>query len=135
MVSSEGRDPGADLVHLEGCDVVINGLVQSIALGSGGHALPNPGNRCNEDNVVGEAHPIAPANDYTACVEIWGNNITINSIAPNNGEVNANGVRAPNRAWIDLLAQNNITINNDTLGNYSVHANSAASTNRTRLAG
>ena len=85
--------------------------------------------------MAGEAHPIAPAHDYTACVEIWGNNITINSIAPNNGEVNANGVRAPNRAWIDLLAQNNITINNDTLGNYSVHANSATSTNTNSFGG
>ena len=31
VISSEGRDPGADLVHLEGCEVIVNGLVQSIA--------------------------------------------------------------------------------------------------------
>ena len=34
-ISSEGQDPGADLVHLEGCDVLIQGLVQSIAPGAG----------------------------------------------------------------------------------------------------
>ena len=48
VVSSEGRNPGADLVHLEGCEVEINGLVQSIAPGNGGHAIPaNPPNHCN----------------------------------------------------------------------------------------
>src|SRR5262244_711580 len=48
VVSSEGRDPGADLVHLEGCEVVVNGLVRSTVAGNGGHALPNsPANHCN----------------------------------------------------------------------------------------
>jgi parallel beta-helix repeat protein len=138
VVSSEGRNPGADLVHLEGCEVVVNGLVQSIALANGGHAIPAAGNRCNDDNVV--AHPIGAANAFTACVEIWGNNITINSIAPNNGEVNANGVRAPNRAWIDLIARFNIVVNNDLTGTnitnpYSVHANSATAVNSNSFGG
>ena len=30
IVSSEGANPGADLVHLEGCEVTVNGLVRSI---------------------------------------------------------------------------------------------------------
>ena len=124
VVSSEGRNPGADLVHLEGCEVTINGLVQSIALGNGGHALPNnPPNHCNLDTLT---HPAT--NKYTACVEVWANNITINSILPNKGEVKADGVTDNSandtRAWIDLFAKQNITINNDNVGPYSVHANS-----------
>ena len=128
IVSSEGANPGADLVHLEGCEVTVNGLVRSIVIGNGGHALPvNPANHCNLDTVT---HPAV--NKYTACVEIWANNITINSILPNKGEVSADGVTASSsandtRAWIDLLAKNNITINNDNIGLYSVHANSGQS--------
>lgn len=106
VVSSEGRDPGADLVHLEGCEVVVNGLVQSIVTPgtSGGHALPtSPPNRCNNDTAT---H--GTANKFTACVEIWANNITINSILPNKGEVDADGVTDnttnDTRAWIDLFA-------------------------------
>lgn len=125
VISSEGRDPGADLVHLEGCEVVVNGLVQSIALGNGGHTVPAAGNKCNDDNVV--AHPLGGAPAFTACVEIWGNNITINSILPNKGEVSVDGI-AGNRAWIDLFAKNNITIINDIVGPYSVHANSGTTT-------
>ncbi|MGE5827383.1 MAG: right-handed parallel beta-helix repeat-containing protein [Micromonosporaceae bacterium] len=123
VVSSEGEDPGADLVHLEGCTVTVNGLVQSIARGNGGHVVPAGGNRCNADPVN---HP-PDGQDFTACVEIWANEITINSIAPNKGEVSANGV-TNNKAWIDLYAENSITINNDGVGPYSVHANSGGTT-------
>ena len=86
--------------------------------------MPAAGNRCNDDPV---AHPLGGAAAFTACVEIWGNNITINSILPNKGEVSADGV-AGNRAWIDLFAKINITIINDTTGPYSVHANSGNTT-------
>jgi hypothetical protein len=120
VVSSEGQDPGADLVHLEGCEVTINGLVQSIVVPgtNGGHALPTtPANHCNLDTVT---HPAV--NKFTACVEVWANNITINSISPNKGQVNADGVTDntanDTRAWIDLFAKNNITINNDNVGPY-----------------
>jgi hypothetical protein len=45
-VSSRGQDAGANLVHLQGCDVQIFGLVESIA--NGGHATPNsPANKCD----------------------------------------------------------------------------------------
>ena len=66
MVSSKGADPGADLVHLEGCDVVIDGLVQSTG---SGHSVPiNPANHC----ATG-VHSGKPANS-TACIEIIGQN-------------------------------------------------------------
>ena len=45
LVSSRGRDPGADLVHLEGCAVKIFGVVESTVTAGGGHVLPvNPPN-------------------------------------------------------------------------------------------
>ena len=43
VVSSRGSDPGADLVHIEGCTVQILGLVESTGPG---HVLPEVGNRC-----------------------------------------------------------------------------------------
>ncbi len=124
-VSSKGADPGADLVHLEACDVVIYGLVQSTT--TAGHAVPvNPDpNHCNLDTA---AHPLGGAANFTACVEIWAENITIDNTGTHNGEVNADGVRAPNRAWIDLFAFKNISTNGDT-DNYLIHANGEASTN------
>src|SRR5262249_47774844 len=53
MISSKGQDPGADLVHLKGCTVTIDGIVQSTTIA--GHANPNqPANLCNGDT---DAHP------------------------------------------------------------------------------
>ena len=72
-VSSEGKDPGSDLVHLgAGCNVVINGLVQSIGVG---HAQPfNPHNHCDNTN-----HTDKPAN-ATGCVEVWaGDSLIVDS--------------------------------------------------------
>jgi hypothetical protein len=44
VVSSRGSDPGADLVHLEGCTVTVYGKVESTGPG---HAVPNsPTNHC-----------------------------------------------------------------------------------------
>ena len=125
-VSSEGRDPGADLVHLEGCDVVIYGLVQSTAPGAG-HVLPNnPANHCNLDPT---AHPVGGASGFDACVEIWGNTVTIDNTGSHNGEVNADGIRSPMRAWIDIFARRDITIIADTVGKYAVHANACDGVN------
>src|SRR5262245_27194266 len=70
-VSSRGKDPGADLVHLEaGDDVVVLGVVESTGPG---HAVPNQAaNYCS-----GQKRPDKPA-DSTACVEIWaGGNLVI----------------------------------------------------------
>jgi hypothetical protein len=124
-VSSKGQDPGADLVHLEACEVVIYGLVQSIT--TAGHALPDsPPNHCNDDNVI--AHPLDGATGYTACVEVWANNITIDNTGTHNGEISVDGVRAPMRGWADLFAFHNITFIGDT-NDYLVHGNAEASTN------
>jgi parallel beta-helix repeat protein len=129
-ISSRGLDPGADLVHLEGCTVVIDGLVESTGTG---HALPNnPANHCNLDPA---AHPLGGASFFDACVEIWGNTVTINSILPHKGEVSANGPRNPGRGWIDVFSRGDITINNDTVGLYSVHANSATAVNTNSFGG
>jgi hypothetical protein len=125
-VSSRGRDPGADLVHLEGCSVVVNGLVESTAPG---HVVPsNPPNSCN-----GATRPGKPA-DSTGCVEIWsGTTVVIDSTGTHSGEVNADiGVsNSPNGSgWIDIFARGNINIA-DGAGNdaggvevFAVHANS-----------
>jgi hypothetical protein len=65
------------------------------------------------------AHPNGPPIGYSACVEIWGNNVTIDSTGTHHGEVNADGIRFPLRAWIDIFARKDITIVGDTTGNYA----------------
>jgi uncharacterized repeat protein (TIGR01451 family) len=117
-VVSEGRDPGADLVHLEGkCEVVIRGLVASTGPG---HLKPLR-NLCQGMN-----RPDKPA-AAGACVEIWwGGPLTIERTTPHNGEVNADtgnngGVKCC--AWIDLIARGPITIAGAASGPFSVHAN------------
>ena len=81
-----------------------------------------PPNHCNGDTT---AHPLRGAQFYTACVEVWANNITINPTA----EVYADGIRAPASAWIDLFASNDITVVGDTAAPYAVHANPDGTTN------
>lgn len=137
-VSSKGQDPGADLVHLQGgCDVLINGLVQSTGVG---HAIPgNPPNSCS--NVIPHAgsvrrnpatRPGKPFNS-TACVEVWaGNSLTINRTPGGlNGEINADTGASPGGAtgtsWIDLFARGDIKILNST-STAAVHANGNAGT-------
>ncbi|OGI60304.1 hypothetical protein A2641_01100 [Candidatus Nomurabacteria bacterium RIFCSPHIGHO2_01_FULL_37_25] len=119
IARSEGRDPGADLVHLEGgCDVLILGLVESTGQA---HTIPNsPVNHCNNVN-----RPDKPSNS-TACVEIWsGDTLIINAFDANNGEVNADTAQNGGHqiAWIDLFSKNNISIIGDITGDYAVHAN------------
>ena len=89
-VTSKGTDPGADLVHLEGCDVFVRGLVESTGKGhtvaaspAGAPNLPNvqPFNSCDgfPDGLPNEiVHTDKPGN-ATGCVEVWGKNITIDS--------------------------------------------------------
>jgi hypothetical protein len=119
-VSSKGRDPGADRVHLEGgCDVQIFGLVESTGPG---HTVPGA-NLCHAPERPG---PDKPANS-TACVEVWaGDSLEIDSTSPHNGEVNADtGMSGGTQgtSWIDLFARGNITITGDTVNPYAVHAN------------
>jgi hypothetical protein len=122
-VSSQGRDPGADLVHLQACNVIIDGLVQSTGPG---HAIPtNPPNHCdNNAGAGGGLRPDKPANS-TACVEVWaGDSLTISSVLPHTGEVNADigfSGGTERHSWIDLFARGNVQIVGATLAPYAVH--------------
>ena len=126
MISSKGADPGADLVHLEGCDVFIDGLVQSTGPG---HSVPNnPANHC-----ASGVHSAKPATS-TACIEIIGQNITISNTGEVNANVNSTGAGGPQgTSWIDLFAYDNITINGRTgaTATFAVHADSLSGTDIT----
>jgi hypothetical protein len=109
VVSSKGQDPGADLVLLKACDVVIYGVVQSTT--TAGHALPAvPPNKCNTDAA---AHPLGAASGFTACVRIIGRNVTIDASGAHNGNVNVDGVRNPMKGWIDIFATKTLSIIGD----------------------
>jgi hypothetical protein len=129
IVSSRGQDPGADLVHLEGCCVFINGLVESTGPGHFKNQTSPANNLCNDP-----VRPGKPTNS-TGCVEIWsGTELEINSVLPHRGEINANtdfGGGADGTGWIDILANHDIRILDGT-GNdqdfgatlvFAVHAN------------
>jgi hypothetical protein len=131
-VSSRGGDPGADLIHLEGCDVLISGIVESTGTG---HVVPtNPLNHCNSNN-----RPDKPFNS-TSCVEVWaGHSLTIDSTSPDNGEIKADtgGTGgSQGTGWIDLFAGGDINIIGDlvpfinsSVTPFSVHANGKSGTN------
>jgi hypothetical protein len=124
-VSSRGKDPGADLVRLVGgCFVKVFGLVESTGIG---HRVPNtPPNHCN-----GAFRPGKPANS-TACVEIIGGDlVVIDSVSPNNGEVNADtgGVGGVGHQWIDIFAKGPIQIIGDVAAPFAVHANGLSGAN------
>ena len=152
LVSSKGTDPGADLVHLEGCVVQIFGIVESTGHG---HAPPkNPPNSCDDVTPFGSSvrrtaliglgsvtRPGKPASS-TACVEVWaGTTILIDSLTGSRkGEVNADigfAGGTNGRSWIELFARGDINVvdgpNNDhnvTLpgsppffSQFAVHAN------------
>ncbi len=134
IVSSRGLDPGADLVHLEGgCDVLINGLVQSTGPG---HSPPGqPPNSCSNVVPFGSSirrnpttRPGKPSRS-TACVEVWaGNSLTIlRDIEGHNGEINADlccGGGSQGESWIDLFVRGDLTILSAAAP--AVHANGAA---------
>ncbi len=96
-VISKGADPGADLVHLQGCVVNIFGLVASTGPG---HEPPFA-NLCNANR------PGKPA-DSGACVEIWaGTTLLIDSTGTHKGQVNADTALlggTQGSSWVDLLA-------------------------------
>ncbi len=96
-VISQGQDPGADLVHLQGCVVEIFGLVASTgARGAHDRRAVGAANLCN-GIVAGRASRSTRA----ACVEIWaGTTLVIDSTGTHKGEVNADtatagGTRGP----------------------------------------
>lgn len=134
-VTSKGHDFGADLVHLESCTVLIEGLVESTGKG---HVV-DARNSCDNvaDGLPGEVLRDHPSNS-TGCVEVWGNLITIDSTSGWAGELNAdigNG-GAGGTSWIDIFASSKLTVTDGT-GNdverdnnghtyfsvYAVHAN------------
>ena len=105
VVSSRGKDPGADLVHLEGgCNVLIAGLVESTGVG---HGVPgNPPNSCSDvipfPGSVRRNPATRPGKPYnsTACVEVWaGDSLVIQQgaglEAEANGEINADTGQSP----------------------------------------
>jgi hypothetical protein len=117
IISSKGRDPGADLVSLRACQVTIYGLVESTGPG---HVVPsNPANHVGPSNRPGK-----PANS-TAGIEIWaGTTLTIDGLN-HNGQINADLGPAGGRSWIDLFANGAINILGSTVStdNFVVHAN------------
>jgi len=124
IVQSIGTDPGADLVHIEGgCAVSILGLVQSTGAGHVGAA----------PHCTPPFRPGKPALS-NACVEIWsGGPLTIDSKAPNHGQVSADlsGANPAGWNWIELFAVADITINGAPAAPtaFSVHANENLKTN------
>lgn len=114
-ISSRGLDPGADLVHLEACTVNVFGKVESTGPG---HAVPNsPANHCADANRPGKL------GNSTACVEIWGDRITIDSTGTHKGEVNADigqSGGSTGSSWIDIYARTNVTILDGLGNNYNI---------------
>jgi hypothetical protein len=122
VVSSSGRDPGADLVHLCACNVTIYGLVESTG---SGHAIPT----CPVTHLVPPNRPDKPTNS-TAGVEIWaGSSIIINNVLPHKGEIKADLCCAggtQGTSWIDIFARGDISIVGNTNAAFAVHANGAS---------
>ena len=108
LIESLGRDPGSDLVHVQGgCDVLILGQVLSE---SAGHII-RPSD-CNGGTRPG--HPL----NSTACVEVWsGGTLTIDAVGSNRGEVGADtGFSGGNEgtSWVEIFARGDIRIIGDT---------------------
>lgn len=116
-VTSQGDDPGPDLVHLEGgCAVKISGLVQSIGKAHGTNVI----NHCTIDHP--DKDPLS-----IACVEVWaGDSLVIDATAntiPPPG-VSADRTKTSRTSWIDLFARGPISIFGKTTGSdFAVHAN------------
>jgi len=125
-VSSYGRDPGADLVHLQSCAVSISGFVQSSGQG---HAVPNnPTNHC--------AHTFRPGkpDNATGCVEVWADVITITNTGEIEADINEDGAGgASGSSWIDLFAWSRLDINGRTgpTDTFAVHADSYSGSDST----
>ena len=145
-ITSKGPDPGGDLVHLEACDILIQGLVESTGKGHTVAANPNqinvaPFNSCDgfsdvsvQNEIVRDGKP----GRATGCIEVWANNIMIDSTLPWAGELNAdigNG-GSQGMGWIDIFAKSSLIVTDGTgndrisnnlghtyLSTYAVHAN------------
>lgn len=134
-LSSQGQDPGADLVHVSGCQVNIGatGVVESTG---NAHEPGAPASCDNVDddnasvggapasvsNQPGEVLRDHPATSST-CVEIWGRHIVIDSGAQVSADF-ALGAGTQGHGWIDIFAEQDVTIHGPASGNYTVHVNS-----------
>jgi uncharacterized repeat protein (TIGR01451 family) len=112
-ITSRGKDPGANLVHLEGCEVIVRGRVESTG---NGHAPPdNPVNSC----VLPGKSPSS-----TACIQIWaGRTVLIDSTGANKGELNADigfAGGSNGRSWIEIIAGGAVTITDGPGNDHSV---------------
>jgi hypothetical protein len=126
VVSSRGKDAGADLVRgVAGCVVTVFGLVESTA--RSGHRVPNtPPNHC-----AGAFRPGKPA-DSVGCIElVSGGFLLVDSTPPHNGEINADsgGVGGGGHTWIDLFAKAEVQVIGDNDPPFSVHANGLSGAN------
>jgi hypothetical protein len=126
LISSFGQDAGADLVHLSGCKVLIEGILES----SGeGHGTPNsPPNHCNSTFRPGK-----PSNS-TGCIEVWGGEIAITNTAELRSDINLPGNGGTEgESWIDLFALGNISITGRTgaADTFAVHADTASGSDST----
>ena len=127
LISSKGRDQGADLVHLESCDVTIFGTVQSTVFPNGGHAVTD--NKCNTPNYPYQ-HAVDGVTFFAGCVEVWADTITVDHTGTHLGNVNVDGIRSdgnPNGGWIDLMAYHAITLNGAPSATGAVYLLSAVS--------
>jgi hypothetical protein len=136
-VTSKGPDPGADLVHLEGCAVNVRGLVESTGKS---HTVDNsdpdqpnvqPANSCDgfADGLDNEViHADKPGN-ATGCIEVWGKVVIIDATNGWAGELNADvgdgGTRG--ESWIDIYALRSLTVT-DGAGNDQSRNNMSATT-------
>jgi hypothetical protein len=128
VVSSQGHDPGADLVHIEGCEVHLGPV--SLVESTGPAHEPGYPNSCDgiDDNAgVDDGEVFRPDHpDFsTTCVEIWGRHITIDAGAEVNADF-AQGGGIQGHGWIDIFAETDITLNGPVAGSakYAVHTNS-----------
>jgi hypothetical protein len=145
VVSSRGLDPGADLVHLEGCVVTIFGLVESTGRGHSTD-VNKPANSCSDvATLLPRRNPVTRPGkppESRGCVEVWaGSTILVDATGTHKGQIRADtGVGGTlGLGWIELLANGNITIldgpgndgapNNSVLEGFAVHANGLTSTN------
>ncbi len=125
FISSFGKDAGADLVHLESCEVIIrNGaIVESSGAGNDpGHAPPgtNNENHCGSPfrpDKPTQAVQGNPAANLSACVEIWGKVVKIES----GGQVRTTPI---GEAWIDIFGEEKVSIAGPGDGAFfAVHVN------------
>jgi hypothetical protein len=100
-VSSEGPDPGADRVHLEGCEVHVDGgkVFSQAAAHTGGSGL------CPQNHDANAA----------VCVEIWARHVTIDNGGQVWADFNFQG-GTKGGGWVDIYAEQDVNIVGPAIG-------------------